>query len=91
LTSTYEPEYQQLLIDLKNARRARHVTQHALGIAMNKTQAFVYKYETGERRLDVIEMVHIARLLDLEPCDLIKNILLEIKPLQPDRKYGFRE
>jgi transcriptional regulator with XRE-family HTH domain len=34
-------------------------------------QQFVSRYETGERRLDAIELVDVARALGLNPVELI--------------------
>lgn len=36
-------------------------------------QQFVSRYETGERRLDVVEFVDIATSLGLDPIALLKN------------------
>lgn len=91
MRSVYEADYQLLLATLKKARRDRRITQKAVADALNKPQSFVFKYENGERRLDVAEMVHIARLLGLEPQKLIKGMAKDIAPLPSDRKYGFRE
>ena len=91
LSSVYEPDYQRLLEILKSARKNRRVTQKALADALGKPQSFVFKYESGERRLDVAEMIYIAKLLALDTKDLINGIGNKIEPLQPDRKYDFRQ
>ena len=42
-----------------------------------KPQSFVAKYEGGERRLDVIEFVAVARALELDPKALIDRLMRE--------------
>jgi transcriptional regulator with XRE-family HTH domain len=50
---------------------SRTWTQKELANKLGQRQSYVSKYETGERRLDFIETVRIARVLDL---DLVKLI-----------------
>jgi transcriptional regulator with XRE-family HTH domain len=52
--------------------RLRHGwSQKELAGKLGKPQSYVSKYETGERRLDFIETVRIARILDLEVIKLV--------------------
>ena len=37
-------------------------------------QSFIAKVESGERRLDVVEFVHIARLLSINPEAVVRKI-----------------
>ena len=41
---------------------------------VSKPPSFVAKIETGERRLDLVEFVAIARALNIEPADLIERV-----------------
>ena len=59
------------------ARREAGVTQMELSRALGKPQSFVSKYESGERRLDVIEFITICEALGIAPTKLIKR--LEVK------------
>lgn len=38
---------------------------------LGRPQSFVSKYETGERRLDVIEFLEVADALTLDPASII--------------------
>ena len=40
-----------------------------------KPQSFVAKYEGGERRLDVVEFITVARALDVDPLKLMTMLL----------------
>jgi transcriptional regulator with XRE-family HTH domain len=56
-------------------RKAAGLTQHALARLLKKPQSFVAKYEGGERRLDVVEFVTIARALDADPIKLLADFV----------------
>ena len=53
------------------ARKAAGLTQQALALRLRKPQSFVAKYEGGERRLDVVEFIAIARALGADPLKLM--------------------
>lgn len=74
MASVYSEEYQRVITALKNARKARGITQAQLAEALGKPQSFIAKVENGERRLDVVEFVHLARLVGLEPSEIIGRI-----------------
>ena len=57
------------------ARKAAGLTQQALAARLRKPQSFVAKYEGGERRLDVVEFIAIARALGADPLKLLTKLL----------------
>jgi transcriptional regulator with XRE-family HTH domain len=61
--SIYSKEYQQLCAVLRELRLAAGLTQVQVAAQLGVPQSFVSKYEAGERRLDVIELRHVARAL----------------------------
>jgi transcriptional regulator with XRE-family HTH domain len=64
--SVYTRAYKELRAQLVAARHAAGMTQHQLAHKLGKTQSFVAKFEGGERRLDVVEFLEIARVLKLD-------------------------
>jgi len=56
------------------ARREAGVTQMELSRILGKPQSFVSKYESGERRLDVVEFISICKALGVPPTKLIKRL-----------------
>ncbi|BAQ16624.1 hypothetical protein [Methyloceanibacter caenitepidi] len=42
---------------------------------LKKPQSFVAKYEGGERRIDVLEFLVIARVLDADPVRLLRTLM----------------
>lgn len=61
--SIYSVEYQQLCALLRELRREAGLTQVDVAERLDVPQSFVSKYESGERRLDVIELRHVARAI----------------------------
>lgn len=74
MASIYSEQYQLVIRTLKEARMKQNITQEKLAQALQRPQSFIAKVESGERRLDVVEFVHIARLLSLNPETVIKKI-----------------
>ncbi len=60
------------------ARKAAGLTQHALALRLKKPQSFVAKYEGGERRLDVIEFITIARAIGADPVRILRLLTKKI-------------
>lgn len=58
--------YQDLLKALIQQRVEAGLSQASLAQKIGKPPSFVGKYELGERRLDVIELLVIIRAIDLE-------------------------
>lgn len=74
MASVYSDEYQRVIAALKQARKAQGITQMQLAEALGRPQSFIAKIESGERRLDVVEFVHLARLVGLAVEDILKII-----------------
>ena len=54
-----------LLELLRDIRKQKGLTQGQLAKRIGSKQAFVSKYETGERRLDFLDLVAISDALEL--------------------------
>ncbi|EOD8830951.1 TPA: helix-turn-helix transcriptional regulator [Pseudomonas aeruginosa] len=75
LTSTYSDSYQLLLTLLIQARKNARVTQAELALRLDKPQSFISKYERGERRLDVVEFLHVCEQICADPHEIIQKLL----------------
>jgi transcriptional regulator with XRE-family HTH domain len=78
-------EYARLVEVLVAARHEAGIRQQALAAKLRRHQSFIAKYEGGERRIDVIEFIAIARALGADPLKLFKEFLAE-KPVKSPRK-----
>lgn len=63
--------FKELLIQ---HRKDAGVTQQALAHSLNKPQSYVSKYESGERRLDLVEFLDIAEALQFDKFHFIKKL-----------------
>ena len=59
---------------MTSARKAAGLTQYELAEKLGKPQSFVAKYEGGERRLDVIEFIIIARAIGADPVRMLRTL-----------------
>lgn len=73
--SRHTARYKRLQAALKEARKSAGLTQAQVGKRLGRPQSYVNKYETGERRLDVIEFLDVATVLGLDPHKVIKVVL----------------
>jgi transcriptional regulator with XRE-family HTH domain len=58
--STHSAAYQRLPERLRQARRDAGLTQAEVGRQIGARQSFVSKVESGERRLDPVELAQLA-------------------------------
>jgi transcriptional regulator with XRE-family HTH domain len=59
---------------LRTRRRDAGLTQVQVATALDVPQSFVSKYESGERRLDVIELRHVVRALGVSMNALLDEL-----------------
>lgn len=71
MSSIRDPAFVWLVAQLRSARLRQGWSQSELAMQLGKPQSYVSKYETGERSLDFIETVKLARVLDLDLTCLI--------------------
>jgi transcriptional regulator with XRE-family HTH domain len=61
--SIYSAEYQRLCALLRQLRLDAGLTQVQVAERLGVPQSFVSKYESGERRLDLVEVRHVAEAI----------------------------
>ena len=59
---------------MKSRRLEANLTQKTLCKRLNRPQSFVAKYESGERRLDVMEFIEIADAIGFDPAVFITEL-----------------
>ena len=66
------------LIDiLVKSREQAGLTQRDLAARLRRPHSFIGRIEAGERRVDVIEFIEIARVLNIDPRQLFSNLIDE--------------
>jgi transcriptional regulator with XRE-family HTH domain len=62
MASIHSKEYQELLIRLKRARKAAGLTQSQVANLLDRPQSYISRCESGETRVDLIDLKLFARL-----------------------------
>jgi transcriptional regulator with XRE-family HTH domain len=88
--SIHSPQHQKLRELLIAARKKAKLTQAEVAESLGRPQSFVAKYEGGERRLDVIEFMLVARALGADPAKLMRTVEAVEQLLRTSRKPGTR-
>ena len=71
--SIYSPEQSELLKLLREKRKAAGLSQTELALRLGRSQSFVSKYESGELRLDLVELSLICRALGLSLSSFVRQ------------------
>ncbi|MFC3123520.1 helix-turn-helix domain-containing protein [Pseudoroseomonas globiformis] len=72
--SSRSPRHLRLIEILKAGRLSADLTQHEAAAKLRRPQSFVAKYESGERRLDVVELIEVCEVIGLDPQDLVAEL-----------------
>ena len=75
----YDDAYRELREILVTARRSAQWSQEQLATKLERAQTFVSKIELGERRLDLIELLVWADLLDIDAHSVIDRLQKKIR------------
>ena len=67
--------YPRLIEALVEARRTAELRQQDVADRLGRPQAFVSRYETLERRLDVADYAAVARAIGADPVALLAQTL----------------
>jgi transcriptional regulator with XRE-family HTH domain len=70
--SIYSDEQQILIHRIKLARQEAGLSQRDAVKLLNKTQSFISKIESGQRRIDIVQLKALARIYKKEINTLIK-------------------
>ncbi|MGF6764819.1 transcriptional regulator with XRE-family HTH domain [Paraburkholderia sp. GAS33] len=72
----HEPRYQVLAKMLGDLRKQKGLLQQDVADQLNRPQAFVSKYESGVRRLDMVEFLDVVAILGADPIQLLKQFIV---------------
>jgi transcriptional regulator with XRE-family HTH domain len=72
-----------LVATLTQARKEAGLSQVALAMKLRCQQSMIARIESGERRIDLVELVILCRAIGVDPSDVLKAIA----PLVPPEAY----
>ena len=67
MSTVQTPRYRRFLEKLRKAREAAGLTQAEVAGELGEYQSFVSKCESGERRVDVVELERFAKIYGVGP------------------------
>lgn len=65
-------DHRALCTLLRETRTRKHLTQAELAQRLDRPQSYVSKYETGERRLDLVELGEVLAAMEVALVDFIR-------------------
>lgn len=71
--SVRDPRYVEILGKMRSARRAARLTQESLAFRLGQPQSYVSKIESGERRIDVVELIDLCAALGVTLADVLPS------------------
>jgi transcriptional regulator with XRE-family HTH domain len=77
--SIFSTEQRALQNALRQIRIGLGLRQEDLAALLDEPQSFVSKYESGERRLDLVELRQICTAMNVSLLDLIKRFEEQIR------------
>ena len=76
--SIYSPEYRRVLAKLIELRTRAGLTQRDLATKLGREHSFVWRIETGQRRLDVVEFYWVCQALGCDAAVVYKALSKEL-------------
>lgn len=70
----HSQQYTRLIKLLRDERRTRDLTQGDVAKLLKKTQAYVSKYEKGEREISLLDYFDIAKAIGFDPHALLQKV-----------------
>lgn len=75
--SQHTPKYRKLILELKVARIRAGMTQLEVAAKLKTYKMYVGKIESGERKLDVIELEQLCKVYGIKVSELLHLIGIE--------------
>ena len=82
----YTPEHRRLTALLRSMRENAGLTQVELAARLKRSQAFVSKYENGQRRLDLVELRKLAIVLGTSLPEIVARFEASLATARPSRR-----
>jgi len=75
IKSQQRPQYQRLMVFLKQMRKEAGLTQQELARKLRVPQSFIYKSETAIRRVDLTEFIDWSQACGKKPVAALRAFL----------------
>ena len=75
----HDTRYRWMVEQLVQARKMQGLTQGAVAMRLCKPQQYVSRYEVGERRLDIVEFLEAAAVLEVDGLKIAAEGMLKLR------------
>jgi NAD(P)-dependent dehydrogenase (short-subunit alcohol dehydrogenase family) len=69
------PRHRALIAAIVEARQATGLSQREFAKKLRRTNNFVWRIEAGERKVEVLEFIEIAKAAGIEPDELMRRVM----------------
>ena len=76
-------QQKKLLVLLRGVRVEAGLTQSELASRLGTDQTFISKYESGERRLDILELREVCQVIGIDFVAFIRRLDQDLKSESP--------
>ena len=83
--SIFTPEYAILRAELVANRKSAGLTQRDVARRLKVPPSWVAKVETGERRIDLVELCLFSSACDADPASVCSRLSAQISAIQAKR------
>jgi transcriptional regulator with XRE-family HTH domain len=73
-------QQKKLLVLLRGIRVDAGLTQSELASRLSRDQTFISKYESGERRLDVLELREVCQAIGTDFLTFVRKLDKDLRP-----------
>ncbi|CAN5470447.1 hypothetical protein BH10PSE14_BH10PSE14_27450 [soil metagenome] len=70
----HDVRYMAVIAQLRARRKELGLTQVELAARLGRRQQYVSKYESGERRLDIVEHLDVAVMLEIDAKEVWREL-----------------
>ena len=67
--------HRALCATLLSSRKAAKLSQAEVAARLKTSQTVIARIESGERRVDVVEFIDLARVLRIDPRDVLSQLM----------------
>ena len=75
------PSYRGAVQVIVAARKAAGLTQRSLAGRIGRPYTVIANIERGERQIDVVEFIAIARALEIDELELMRKVVAAVGPV----------
>jgi transcriptional regulator with XRE-family HTH domain len=83
--SIHTPEYAILCAELVSIRKSANLTQRDVARRLEVPPSWVAKVETGERRIDLVELCRFSSACEVDPTSFCSGLSAHIAAIQAKR------